>query len=263
MSAACRGRRSARRRAGRGARPGRSTRRRTPRGFAAAVAEIVRKQVELGIDIIDDGEFGKPSFVSYVNERLGGFEVDTDSPRQSPWAASREARSFPEFYARRPRGFAARTRWSAPRRSPTAARRSCSATSTTSRRALNGAKPARRLHAGDFARERGGLAAQRLLQDRRGVSVRGRRRDARGIRGDRAGRISAADRRSAARDLLDQDSPISPSRNIANGPRGGSRRSIMRCATSRRRRSATTPATASIWGRASTTWSSRTSSTSF
>ena len=65
----------------------------------AAVAEIVQKQVELGIDIIDDGEFGKPSFVSYVNERLGGFEVDTEVPRASPWSGSREARSFPEFYA--------------------------------------------------------------------------------------------------------------------------------------------------------------------
>lgn len=37
-----------------------------------AVAEVVRKQVDLGIDVVDDGEFGKPSFVSYVNERLGG-----------------------------------------------------------------------------------------------------------------------------------------------------------------------------------------------
>jgi 5-methyltetrahydropteroyltriglutamate--homocysteine methyltransferase len=65
----------------------------------AAVADIVHKQVELGIDIIDDGEFGKPSFVSYVNERLGGFEVDTEVPRASPWSGSREAKSFPEFYA--------------------------------------------------------------------------------------------------------------------------------------------------------------------
>jgi 5-methyltetrahydropteroyltriglutamate--homocysteine methyltransferase len=65
----------------------------------AAVGEIVRKQIELGIDIVDDGEFGKPSFVSYVNERLGGFEADTEVPRGSPWANSREAKSFPEFYA--------------------------------------------------------------------------------------------------------------------------------------------------------------------
>src|SRR6202034_4044657 len=37
-----------------------------------AVADVVRKQVELGIDVVDDGEYGKPSFVSYINERLGG-----------------------------------------------------------------------------------------------------------------------------------------------------------------------------------------------
>jgi 5-methyltetrahydropteroyltriglutamate--homocysteine methyltransferase len=44
-------------------------------------------------------KFGKPSFVSYVNDRLGGFEVDKSAPRRSSWAGSREARSFPEFYA--------------------------------------------------------------------------------------------------------------------------------------------------------------------
>jgi 5-methyltetrahydropteroyltriglutamate--homocysteine methyltransferase len=64
-----------------------------------AVKEIVDRQIELGIDVIDDGEFGKASFVSYVNERLGGFEPDPQGPRQNPWAGSREARSFPEFYA--------------------------------------------------------------------------------------------------------------------------------------------------------------------
>jgi 5-methyltetrahydropteroyltriglutamate--homocysteine methyltransferase len=68
----------------------------------SAVKEVVYTQMEIGIDIIDDGEFGKPSFVSYVNERLGGFEIDRDSPRQNPWAQSREATSFPEFYAASP-----------------------------------------------------------------------------------------------------------------------------------------------------------------
>jgi 5-methyltetrahydropteroyltriglutamate--homocysteine methyltransferase len=65
----------------------------------SAVAEIVSKQVELGIDVVDDGEYSKPSFVTYVNERLGGFEVDTEAPRRGPWVGSREALSFPEFYA--------------------------------------------------------------------------------------------------------------------------------------------------------------------
>src|SRR5471030_2524215 len=40
-----------------------------------AVREIVHRQAELGVDVIDDGEYGKPSFVSYINERLGGYEV--------------------------------------------------------------------------------------------------------------------------------------------------------------------------------------------
>src|SRR5262245_52653322 len=64
-----------------------------------AVEEVVAKQVELGIDIIDDGEYSKPSFVTYVNERLGGFEPDADTVNRSPWAGSREALAFPEFYA--------------------------------------------------------------------------------------------------------------------------------------------------------------------
>ena len=64
-----------------------------------AVREIVAKQIELGIDIVDDGEYSKPSFVTYVNERLGGFEVDTEHRHRGPWVGSREALSFPEFYA--------------------------------------------------------------------------------------------------------------------------------------------------------------------
>ncbi len=57
-------------------RQGVRSRRQRRRGCATAVGEIVRKQAELGIDVIDDGEYGKPSFVSYINERLGGYEVE-------------------------------------------------------------------------------------------------------------------------------------------------------------------------------------------
>jgi 5-methyltetrahydropteroyltriglutamate--homocysteine methyltransferase len=64
-----------------------------------AVKEIVEKQVELGIDVVDDGEYSKPSFVTYVNERLGGFEIDKEHRHRGPWEGSREALSFPEFYA--------------------------------------------------------------------------------------------------------------------------------------------------------------------
>jgi 5-methyltetrahydropteroyltriglutamate--homocysteine methyltransferase len=65
----------------------------------SAVNEVVQKQIALGIDVIDDGEYSKPSFTTYANERLGGFELDAGAPRKSPWDGTREALSFPEFYA--------------------------------------------------------------------------------------------------------------------------------------------------------------------
>ena len=63
-----------------------------------SVAGIVKKQAALDIDVIDDGEFGKPSFVSYGNERLCGFSQRKGGGGVSPWAQSREAKTFPEFY---------------------------------------------------------------------------------------------------------------------------------------------------------------------
>src|SRR5262249_27778913 len=39
-----------------------------------AVEQIVRKQIEVGIDIPSDGEFSKASFTNYVRERLSGLE---------------------------------------------------------------------------------------------------------------------------------------------------------------------------------------------
>ncbi len=40
----------------------------------AAVAETVRRQIEAGIDIVNDGEMSKPSYSTYVKDRLSGFE---------------------------------------------------------------------------------------------------------------------------------------------------------------------------------------------
>jgi 5-methyltetrahydropteroyltriglutamate--homocysteine methyltransferase len=39
----------------------------------SAVAEVVRKQAEAGIDLINDGEMSKPSYATYVKDRLAGF----------------------------------------------------------------------------------------------------------------------------------------------------------------------------------------------
>ena len=39
----------------------------------AAVAEVVRKQAAAGIDLINDGEMSKPSYATYIKDRLNGF----------------------------------------------------------------------------------------------------------------------------------------------------------------------------------------------
>lgn len=46
--------------------------------IAKGVAEIVKQQADLGIDIVADGEISKPGFFSYIEERLDGFEVRPD-----------------------------------------------------------------------------------------------------------------------------------------------------------------------------------------
>jgi 5-methyltetrahydropteroyltriglutamate--homocysteine methyltransferase len=45
-----------------------------------AVADVVKKQVESGIDIIDDGEMSKISYATYIRHRLTGFEGDSSRP---------------------------------------------------------------------------------------------------------------------------------------------------------------------------------------
>lgn len=62
-----------------------------------AVAHVVKQQVEAGIDIVDDGEFSKASFIHYVNDRLTGFEPAQGAPG-NPFSGSREFTSFPAFY---------------------------------------------------------------------------------------------------------------------------------------------------------------------
>jgi 5-methyltetrahydropteroyltriglutamate--homocysteine methyltransferase len=62
-----------------------------------AVADVVRKQASIGLDVVDDGEFGKPSFVTYVRQRLGGLS-EVGGERSNPWGGSRDALAFPDFY---------------------------------------------------------------------------------------------------------------------------------------------------------------------
>jgi 5-methyltetrahydropteroyltriglutamate--homocysteine methyltransferase len=63
-----------------------------------AVAEVVRRQVEVGIDVVNDGEFGKESWATYVLARISGFELRPEQLRQTEWLG-REREVFAEFFA--------------------------------------------------------------------------------------------------------------------------------------------------------------------
>jgi 5-methyltetrahydropteroyltriglutamate--homocysteine methyltransferase len=60
-----------------------------------AITACVRKQAEVGIDIVSDGEQSKPGFFTYVRERLAGFEPKPDRKVEIFPA---EVRAFPEYY---------------------------------------------------------------------------------------------------------------------------------------------------------------------
>jgi len=44
-----------------------------PAHVRAAVTDAVRKQIAAGIDIVNDGEMSKPSYATYIKDRLDGF----------------------------------------------------------------------------------------------------------------------------------------------------------------------------------------------
>src|SRR3984957_13569024 len=48
--------------------------------ITAAVADVVRRQVDTGIDVVSDGEMSKISYATYIAKRFSGFAGDT--PRE-------------------------------------------------------------------------------------------------------------------------------------------------------------------------------------
>jgi 5-methyltetrahydropteroyltriglutamate--homocysteine methyltransferase len=63
-----------------------------------AVDEVVRLQVEAGIDLVSDGEMSKISYATYIKDRITGF--DGDSPRTPP----KDLEMFPSFLERQAKG---------------------------------------------------------------------------------------------------------------------------------------------------------------
>ena len=71
------------------------------RRLREAVAEVVRKQVEVGLDSINDGELSKTNFTNYAKERLGGIEIRTFPEGQGPeplQISGRDRVTFPGYF---------------------------------------------------------------------------------------------------------------------------------------------------------------------
>ena len=62
-----------------------------------AVEDSVKQQIAAGLDVVSDGEMGKPSFITYAAQRLTGLE-QREGVRPSPFSNTRETRDFPEYY---------------------------------------------------------------------------------------------------------------------------------------------------------------------
>jgi 5-methyltetrahydropteroyltriglutamate--homocysteine methyltransferase len=59
-----------------------------------AVGDIVRQQLDAGVDVVNDGEQGKVGYSTYVRHRLTGFDGQAAVPVRADWA------DFPEAAAR-------------------------------------------------------------------------------------------------------------------------------------------------------------------
>ena len=77
---------------------------RYPGELTAATHDVVRRQVDAGVDIVNDGEYGKSSWANYVLDRMTGFEFRPDTIFEPVWLGRDRVR-FAEFMqAHFPRG---------------------------------------------------------------------------------------------------------------------------------------------------------------
>jgi 5-methyltetrahydropteroyltriglutamate--homocysteine methyltransferase len=73
-------------------------RRDTAEQLRTAVADVVKRQVDIGLDIVNDGEYGKSSWAAYILDRISGFEVRKDQLQPLHWLG-RDRERFAEFFA--------------------------------------------------------------------------------------------------------------------------------------------------------------------
>jgi 5-methyltetrahydropteroyltriglutamate--homocysteine methyltransferase len=75
----------------------------------SAVADVVRKQADAGIDVVDDGEFSKSSWGTYINQRVSGFKHDPERDMAINYTGQ-DAERFGEFFESEGGG-GSRRRW--------------------------------------------------------------------------------------------------------------------------------------------------------
>ena len=63
----------------------------------SAVADVVARQAQAGIDIVDDGEFSKSSWGTYINKRVSGFKFDPDRDMAINYTG-RDTERFADFF---------------------------------------------------------------------------------------------------------------------------------------------------------------------
>lgn len=68
------------------------------RALAESVKEVVEHQAAIGIDILNDGEFGKTHWYRYAIERFSGIESRPAGPKQT-YFIGKDRERFAEFYA--------------------------------------------------------------------------------------------------------------------------------------------------------------------
>ena len=72
-----------------------------PERLRSAVAEVAQKQIECGVDIVNDGELGKSNFSRYARERLSGFVERPAGPDFKPTSIfGRDMIEFPDYFNR-------------------------------------------------------------------------------------------------------------------------------------------------------------------
>ena len=155
-----------------------------------AVGDIVRQQLDAGVDIVNDGEQGKVGYSTYVRHRLTGFDGQAAVPMRADWA------DFPEAAARgERRSTVMRPACNGPIewKDRTAVQKDIANLTA----ALEAAKPADAFMTAASPGVIAHFLKQRVLPEPRGVSGAPRRRHEGGVRRHPPGRASCS--RSTAR----------------------------------------------------------------